>query len=319
MANYQFGSDLFTDILWRSGEPTDGTSEYTSVAKQYLNRAYQAVWTGGAELDPGINEDWWWLRKDPPGTLTLDPSITTGTASVTHNSASVTLSSALTKDVAGWFFKADDNADIFRISTATGTAVTLDSVYTRATSTGASYKIFRLEYSLATDVLRLSGPMRDSQDNQEKIDGQSEEAMHRDFPLAKVEAGVPTKFALIGQRKIRFNKYGSSTTGNLIRVEYPYLRVPGALTTGATGEPLLPLEYRRILSDYATALLQEDKSDSKSSHSFELARRLIKAMSIENRNRMGEIDEDYGKVHSRQGDLPQYIGPLRTQTGLIVG
>ena len=61
MSNLQFSADILDDMLFRAGEPTDGTSEYESKALESLNRAYQALWMGGAELDTTINEDWWWL------------------------------------------------------------------------------------------------------------------------------------------------------------------------------------------------------------------------------------------------------------------
>ena len=82
MANYTFSSDLVNDILFRAGEPIDGTSDFDSVALQYLNRAYQSVWSGGSEILPQINEQWWWLRKDDQGVLTLNPVIDTGTVLV---------------------------------------------------------------------------------------------------------------------------------------------------------------------------------------------------------------------------------------------
>ena len=43
MANYTTSADLVTDILFRSNEPTDGTSDFDSIALQYLNRAYQGL------------------------------------------------------------------------------------------------------------------------------------------------------------------------------------------------------------------------------------------------------------------------------------
>ena len=50
--NYTSSLDLKNDVLFRTGEATDGTSDFDAAALQYLNRAWQIVWEGGHELDP---------------------------------------------------------------------------------------------------------------------------------------------------------------------------------------------------------------------------------------------------------------------------
>src|SRR3989304_5879373 len=122
MSNYTHSQDLVTDILFRNGEPTDGTSDFDSVALQYLNRGYQIVWTGGAELDPSLNEKWLWLRKNPPGVLTLEPRIVNGTVRVTKGSTAITFSEGAGPAIPaklGRLLVAVDagNGDVFRIAT----------------------------------------------------------------------------------------------------------------------------------------------------------------------------------------------------------
>ena len=92
MSNYQFSADLVNDILTRNGELTDGTSDFDARALELLNRAYQALWMGGTEIDPTINEEWHWLKADPPLTLLLLPVVNSGTVSVTNNNTSITFS-----------------------------------------------------------------------------------------------------------------------------------------------------------------------------------------------------------------------------------
>ena len=202
MANLTTAADLVDKILFNVGEKTDGTSDFNAQVLIELNQAYQSVWNGGNELVPQVNEDWWWLKKDPPGTLTLEPVIDNSTtASVTNNSTSVTLSAAPTPNVTGWFFKTDDNADVFRVSSQAGTAVTLDSVYTSDTDTAANYRLFKMEYTLASDVMRLQSPMRVYQNSRIRIEGMSLEALENQWPLGEVHTGVPRAFAVVSQSR----------------------------------------------------------------------------------------------------------------------
>src|SRR5258708_12240753 len=71
----KFTSEIVDDVLFRCGEPTDGTSDFDVTALNYVNRAYRAIWVGGGELVKDMNEPWLWLKKDPPGVLVLNPVI----------------------------------------------------------------------------------------------------------------------------------------------------------------------------------------------------------------------------------------------------
>lgn len=321
MSNYQFSSDLVNDVLFRADEPIDGTSDFQSKAVEYINRAYQAIWTGGAELDPSINEDWWWLRKDPPGVLTIEPKIVAGTASVTNNSTAIEFSSSPAKDLDDWFFKVDDEPDVFRISahTAAASGATLDAVFTGDTATAASYKVFKLEYTLATDALKVVGPMRVYQDGRKSVDGVSLSSLDARYPIASANGGTPDEFANVTEQKVRFNRYGGATGTELIRAEYDYMRVPAALTSGAAEEPAVPLQYRRIIADYGAALLHEDKDDDRSKTAAALAKSGLKAMEVENRARLTQYSRNMGKIIPRQSMAAENIGPLRTSAGLIIG
>lgn len=315
MANYTYSSDLLNDALFRAGEPTDGTSDFDTQALAYLNRAYQAVWMGGSEFAPEVNENWWWLKAE--ATLTLQTSITTGTISVTNNSTTITFSSAPSSSVAGWFFKIDDHADVFKISSHTGgnTGATLDSVYTGTTDTAASFRLFLLEYDLATDVLTLISPMRTYQDAHNPIYGISMRQMEDDWPLNQTWQGVPTRFAMVDNNTVRFNGYPTS----LARVDYDYLKIPSDLTDSGTEEPLIPRQYRRILSLMTAYWLLQDKNDDRMTGVGAEAKSLIHAMSRENRKywtQIGNAGWIFPRQRARHGIIK---GPLRTETGLIIG
>jgi len=325
MTNYAHGTDLVTDILFRNGEPTDGTSDFDTVALQYLNRGYQMIWTGGAELVPTINEEWWWLRKNPPGVITLDPRVDGGTVSVTNNSAAVTFSAApdptIQATTTGWFFRVNDHADVFRVSTHTSGAVaaTLDSVYTGTTATAVAYKLYKTEYTLATDVLRLVSPMRSWQENHSEVEGMSIISLDRRWPTRIIDSGVPDAFAHIDEQLVKFSHYGGVTGTKLIRLEYPYLFIPADLTDATGSVPAMPQHYRRILSDIGTFFLMLDKNDNRADAIGLASREGLRAMARDQRTRMMAFGRDYGKVMPRPERLPDAIRPLRTETGVIIG
>lgn len=326
MANYLTSADLVDDILFRAGEPTDGTSDFNATALRYLNRAYQVLWMGGQEFAPSVQEDWWWLRKAKPGILTLQPVIDNASkVSVTRGSASITFSAAPSPAIdaslaSGWFFKVDDHADVFRINTHTSgsTAATLDSVYTGATATGKSYRVMKLEYVLATDVLRVVSPLRAYQDDRSEVDGAALPSLERDYPLNTIQTGVPRVFAFVGERKVRFSHAGGAATGTWIRCEYDYLRRPADLTD-ATGEPVVPQQYRKTLADMGSFYLFQDKNDDRAAGVGEMAKAGLIAMSRENRQRQTAMSRQHGKILPRPQALPRYLSPIRTETGLIIG
>ena len=325
MSSLQYTSELLDAVLFSAGEiTTDGSSDFESHALRMLNRAYRAVCNGGSDLDPSVREDWWFLHKTPPGVLTLLPAVSAGTATVTHNSTSVTLSTGPALDMDGYFFQVLTHSDVFRVSahTAGGTAVTLDSVYTGPSGSGLAYRLVKLEYDLASDVIRLHKPMRCYRptgytlDNYE-IRGMDLSDMERDYPVAVVEAGTPDRFAPVGETKVRFNRYGGTASTDLIRVEYDYIYRPAELTNSGSQEPVLPLERRTILVDYALSLLMDDKDDDRSTGRLELARRGLLSMQLDNRHRMAFQNPNAGRVIPRGATTR--TRPVRTSSGLIIG
>src|SRR5687767_6436270 len=111
MAAYQYTSDLLADVLYRAGELLDGSSDKQPAALQFLNRAYNSVCMGGGEFNDEINEEWWWLHKDPPGVLVLEPPYTFGTVAVVNNNPLVTFSAPVAQSRVGWFLKVEGTPD----------------------------------------------------------------------------------------------------------------------------------------------------------------------------------------------------------------
>lgn len=322
MANYATAADLIDDILFRSGEANDGTSDFEAEALQLLNRAYREMYEGGMAFANDIQEDWLWLKKDPPGNLTITPVYDTGTVSVTKNSVTATLSAASADSRAGYFFRVEGHPDVFRVSahTAGTTTLTLDSVYTGTTNAAATYKLMKLEYDLPSDVLRITSPMRVQASERMKIEGVLLNNLEQDWPLQDVESGVPTVFAPVTETKVRFNRYGNSdVAGVFYRVEFDYLFRPADLTNDAASIPVVPLQWRHILSDMALTYLYTSKNDDRLQIVGAAAKSGLAAMANENRKRLQSMSRRFGKMRVRQDQLESNQRPLRTETGLIIG
>ena len=326
MANLTTNADILDESLDQVGELTDGNSDYESNALIYYNRVFQMLAAGGVALNPVVNEDWWWLRKHPPGSLVLQPKITTGTLSVTKEGVSITFSSAPAASVAGWFLKVDTHVDIFRITAHTGgaTGATIDVGYTGDTSATAAYKIFKLEYDLATDVFRAISPMRVfrgqfAATKPGEIDGMDLRALESQYPLKVVAEGVPAAWAIIQESsatpKVRFSHYADA----LSRVEYDYLFVPSDLADDGNS-PIVPRLYRHILVDGTAYFLAILKNDTKADTFGLLMRNGIAAMATENRQKTASIGRSYGKIFPR-ADLmsaPHTGRRFRTESGMLL-
>ena len=320
MANYTTSQDLVNDILKRAHEPSDGTSDFDSDVVEYLNRAYLGMLRGGAELDPEIDEDWWWLRADDQGVLTLNPVIDTGTIAVTNNSTSITFSSAPTPSVAGRHLKVNDHADVFIVSSHSAgvTSATLESVYTGSTDSAASYRVFQLDYTLASDVLYLSQTMTAFQDGQHGIIGLELDRLTDKWPRNQAGPGVPKNFSMITDQAVRFSHYGGTSSTDLIKIDYEYMKLPSDLADNSS-TPIVPREYRYILADWALSFLFAAKDDAQAGDVAALAQRGMRSMAKDNRRRMlKQGGGTFGKITPRLNQVQRNMRPLRTESGLII-
>jgi len=221
---------------------------------------------------------------------------------------------------------------VFRVSahTSGSAALTLDSVYTGDTDAAAAYKLFKLEYALAGDCMAPISPMRTYQASKREIDGVDLGALDRDYPVGDAQPGIPDCFAVKHQDSgtsndglltVRFSHYGGDGTDSTDykRVDYEYLQRPTDLTDSSSSIPLAPPEYRYVLADMAASYLMADKDDTKAGPIAEAAAAGIRAMARDRRQVLALSSRNMGKINPRVGDLSRYRGPLRTQTGLIIG
>jgi len=315
---YVSTQDLKRDVLFRGSEAISG-SNYDAAAVDYLNRVYQSLCTGASEFLPEYVEDWWWLRSKD--VLTLLPVVTAGTITVTQNSASVVFSVPPNPSVADYYLRVETHPELFRVLTHTGGAApaTLDSPYTGPSGTLA-FKLMKVTYPLSASVAAITGPMVGYRQNP-KIIGLSPERMDVIWPLAELNTGTPQAFALENEQLVRFS-HGGRTDGQSQRVEYRFRPVVADLTDSPSSIPLVPKQYRHILSDMALTHVYLDKNDDRSNAIALAARTGLAGMLKENRRRIPKMDSDAGAIKPRQAQVMGFgsrRGPIRTDSGLIIG
>lgn len=312
-------ADIVNDALFRSGELTDGSSEYDAKAVEYLNRVYTKIAAGGSELDISINEKWLWLRSATPAVLILEP-VLTGVVSVIHASNAIVFSLAPTVSMAGRIFRTTGSQDVFRILTHTALDVNavLDSIYTGVTNAAEEYESSKLEYDLPANVMEILSPMRAYKDGKRDISGMDLAALEYDYPLDNFYHGVPEAFAQVGNRKVRFSHQGGASADELIRVDFDYLQLPSNLAKDAN-EPLMPVEWRSVLSDFTAMFILTDKDDSKAGDIGKLAKAGLMGMAKENRNRVIQFSNTYGHIYPSPTNQRRNRFPLRTTGGRIIG
>lgn len=313
-------NELLHDVLVRAGESkddeTDTTYELYDFVLTSMNRAYRFI--------ANARQDWPWLRKTPPGVLTVLPKVTTGTVTATKGSTSLTFSTApldsLNSNVslATYFFKASGDGDTFRIATHTSgsTSATLDLAYTGTTGAGKAYDAFPLEYNLASDVVRVVDPMSMSASySMSSVYGElraiSPSDMNRSFPTAFVNQGNPDYYCFVGETRVRFNRYPSS----IRRLEYNYHYRPDDLVAGGT--PVLPLERRVLIADFALALLLDTLSDDRADRWLQLANLNIQNFIAEYEYRTMRQSPNMLRILPRNRSAKLYS--VRSDSGLRYG
>lgn len=304
---------LINDALFRCGE-IPGASEWDTKAVDYINREHRAVCSGASEFLPEYIHDWWWMRES--GILTILPVISLGTVAVTQDSTGITFSSPPTISVQGRRFKVNTEPDIYIISAhiAGQPNATLDSPYTGPTKTTASFTAMQTIYQLSASVDSLLSPIHSFRENP-SIMGLSPERMDELFPPSRVGSGIPQAFCLENEKTIRFNTAGR-TDGTSMRMEYRYRPAVVDLINTSSSFPLIPLQWRHVLSDMISVYIMFDKNDDRATAVGTSARSTLGAMAKENLRRGLKMDRNVARIMPRMGGLNR--NPLRTASGLII-
>lgn len=158
MANFRTTADILDSILLRSGEVTNGNSNYETRALEYLNRINHSILAGGNEFDTEVSEPWTWARADAPMILELQPKYNTGTISLTNGSEVGAFSAAVTDSLEGWYIKVESRDGVFKLAehTAGATAFELNGAYDGTTGTTLTYRAIKLDYELVSTHITIN-------------------------------------------------------------------------------------------------------------------------------------------------------------------
>lgn len=312
MAGYATVGDIVNDALQKAGELTDGSSEYVTRALDYLNDWHRDILAGSTELDVDCGDPWYWARAQFPAVINLNGPYNTGGVTVTQGSTAGTFGTAPTTSLANQYLKVDGSVEYFRIAAhlANGTAFTLDATYTSDSVTLGSFNVYKLEYTLATGILRLVAPFRVYRrqspfaDDSGQIDGIDKMSLDRDYPMHRMLSGVPDRFAVtwmdnVGNIRVRFNRVPATLT----RCEYEYIPIPATLSL--TDAPLLPVEHRDVLAYSVAYGLCVDKNDNRAAEYKDLAARSLRALADASRKIKMNEQKEMGRLIPRR-DLTNF-------------
>lgn len=320
MANYESTNDLKLDVLFRSSESRTGVSGWDSKVIEYLNRCYRELATGASSFLPEFVEDWWWMREE--ASILLEPAYTTGTVSVVKGAPTATFSVVVPHDPNNWRMRFQGVPDIFIItSSGAGSAGhTLDQPFTGA-SGNYTFFMMKTEYDIGTNIQALIGSMTTYQDPDNRIDGVTPERMDDLWPPIRLMPGMPKNFSLENRGNsttVRFSHGGNTDGTTKARVDYRYRPRLTALVDSPADIPRVPIEYRHVLADMALVYVLLDKNDDRSNAAALGARTTLAAMLKENRRQNVKMGSKVGHIAPRPNNST-FRGPLRTESGLIIG
>ena len=302
--------DLILDALGKSGEKTDGTSEFQATALSYMDTFYKKLTAGANEFDVDLGDPFVWAKAKYPGVLVLEPFYDTGTVTMVAGSANGVFSAAPAASLAGYYLKVSNRAEYFRIVTHVAASVNfvIDAGYTDDSGTFA-YQANPLDYNLAAaNVVRLYGPMKvyrtqtSDGDGEGQIVGLDQRSFDKKWPMYRLHAGIPTEFAYIynadGTITVRMNKIPATQ----VKVEYNYIPMPVDLADSAASIPIVPLVHRQVLSHATAYAILMDKQDDKSKHFMGLVQADLKALSNANRREFMQVAKQRGRLIPRGDD-----------------
>lgn len=311
--------DLVNDALKKAGEKTDGSSDYTADALNYMDTFYRAILAGGNEFDVNLGEPWTWAKAKYPGVLNLQPPVTAGNVLLTQGSPAGVLDTPPAFSLIGYYIHQTGGGEYYRITdhVANDPNITLESSYNNPTGAGPFIAML-LDYDLnAANILRQIGPMkvyrtqRTDGDEQGKITGLDIRSFEKKYPMYRIRNGVPVEYAILYQNTaiqqvtVRFNTY----VNELTKVDYDYIPAPGTLLYSSASVPIIPIEHRQCLS-YATAFaLMTDKEDNKAQTFFSLTKNKLQAMVNANRKEFMQISKNRGRLIARLDDYRERNWP----------
>lgn len=156
MAQFRTTADILNEILLKSGEPTNGNSQFETRALTYANKVQHAIIGGGNIFNVNVDEPWVWARSRFPIMLELMPAYSTGSAACTLDDINVVLTAAPADSLEGWHFQINGTGTVYKIMqhTAGSVNMVLDSAFVDATNS-YNFRIFKLDYEITPTHLYI--------------------------------------------------------------------------------------------------------------------------------------------------------------------
>jgi hypothetical protein len=210
----------------------------------------------------------------------------------------------------GWFCVVPGQGTVLRIQQHDpgSTALTFDGAWPEATLSAPTVHLAKLEYDLPPDFVRFATPPYVHSYFGSILNVGTTEQRFTDAPFALLYKGQPTRSFLIGPQRIALNTYDSRP----YRLEYEYVAMPNDLVSG--GIPIVPVQYRQVLSVGAAMLICFDKGDSRMQELASEYRELVRRMAQDQRRMLTGGSTTFGvhKVRGRPLRLrpPQQFGEM---------
>lgn len=333
MSDLSTTPDIVNYVLKSMNEPTDGTSTFQADVLNHVNHVYRLLYAGGGELNASEKRKPIappWARSQYPLIVNLEPPYSTGTVVATINSSAITFSVAPAPSVAGFQFKVQGQPEVYRIAahTAGATAATLDSIYVGdQNETAGIFDVFKLRYSLGSDVLGIVTPFRvfsntqRGTDNRRQIDVIDETQFDARYPLALIRNEFPSHAKIVYS-----DPSGSNNTIDVVfdswnsdreRIEIPYVRIPVALTLSGVN-PVMPIQWRPILAEYALLFMLRDADDDRAAGQAQIAKAKFEAIVSETQGLSRSANFQYGRIYPRQDIAYRQDFIVQTEDGFIL-
>lgn len=308
-------SELAQFVERELGHDLTGASSQRTDIVSHLDRAHKVVLTGGGYLnydERGIkrSEDiiFSFARSSNPKILNTVAPIepTSTTVAATQGSTTITFSADPNSgtSISGYHIRIGSDSEVYRITahTAAATTATIDAAYVNSNVSGASFKVFKLQYSVgSSDILKIVGPLRcysdDNLSDNNVVDLFDRNELLSQYPLSSVEKGFPQAACLLlessGTITIQFSSYSDS----IDRFELDYIPLPSTLDTSSVN-PIIPAHYRLVLAHMVcyTMLLRND--DSRAAEHLRIARQMFQELVDWNNNMFSTGDTNYGQILS---------------------
>jgi hypothetical protein len=332
------GLDLKLDALGMAGEPSDGTSSYTDQqVYEWLTVTERAIVSGGF-FGPSILQpaEWFWARAWPRGAIQMVQPFNADQAlhaTFTPGSTVVTVNFTI-PDLTGYRIFVPQVAARHIIASVDNSPAFLENIILREPWSGDAiatndWLAYPDTYSLPTDFVHGCSPlfMYSFPSNlpwQSWIDVIDPTDMERIYPQTypwaqgastTVGGGVPMLAARVSDTRIRFSHFLNTPNSTLpMQLEFEYIRRPNVIAEGTI--PLVPIEYRRILSYGAAFLILDDKKSSQMNSMWAHFEAMYKVMRDGLARDMRRMSTRFGVVQPARASGSRSI--MLTETGLPV-